>query len=259
MKKKIIPVLIGCTLSFSALAAQPTAERYVVSFPEGTHVNYAGAFASAFPNGLPVGIGSGLLFTGKQGDALTFATITDRGPNADSPKEGKNETKIFVTPDFAPLLMTIRVQNGKAEAIDPRPLHDDKGAINGLPLASDVIGSTNEVAFSDTLHRLKGDNRGLDTEGITPDGKGGYWLCDEYGPFLINIDSKGKSWQSTVRRRRKGKKRLRAVCQISSNGVRRTAALKASPVCRTGVLLSPCKVRWISTLRARKRRCLRVW
>lgn len=192
MKRKIIPVLIGCTLSFSALAAQPTAERYVVSFPEGTHVNYAGAFASAFPNGLPVGIGSGLLFTGKQGDALTFATITDRGPNADSPKEGKNETKIFVTPDFAPLLMTIRVQNGKAEAIDPRPLHDDKGAINGLPLASDVIGSTNEVAFSDTLHRLKGDNRGLDTEGITPDGKGGYWLCDEYGPFLINIDSKGK-------------------------------------------------------------------
>lgn len=52
--------------------------------------------------------------------------------------------------------MTIRVQNGKAEAIDPRPLHDDKGAINGLPLASDVISSTNEVAFSDTLHRLKG-------------------------------------------------------------------------------------------------------
>ncbi|HBB3911244.1 TPA: hypothetical protein KAL24_002734 [Escherichia coli] len=49
MKRKIIPVLIGCTLSFSALAAQPTAERYVVSFPEGTHVNYAGAFASALP------------------------------------------------------------------------------------------------------------------------------------------------------------------------------------------------------------------
>lgn len=120
MKRKIIPVLIGCTLSFSALAAQPTAERYVVSFPEGTHVNYAGAFASAFPNGLPVGIGSGLLFTGKQGDALTFATITDRGPNADSPKEGKNETKIFVTPDFAPLLMTIRVQNGKPKNHVPR-------------------------------------------------------------------------------------------------------------------------------------------
>lgn len=192
MKIKIIPLVIGCTLSFSALAAAPQAERYVVSFPEGSHVRYDGAFAGAFPNGLPVGIGSGLLFTGRQGDALTFVTVTDRGPNADSPNVGKNEAKIFVAPDFAPLLVNIRVQNGKAVASDIRPLHDDKGNINGLPLQSGVIGSTNEVALSDTLKTLRGDNRGLDTEGITPDGKGGYWLCDEYGPFLINIDRQGK-------------------------------------------------------------------
>jgi len=192
MKIKIIPLVIGCTLSFSTLAAAPQAERYVVSFPQGSHVRYDGAFASAFPNGLPVGIGSGLLFTGKQGDALTFVTVTDRGPNADSPNVGKNEAKIFVAPEFAPLLMNIRVQNGKAQAIDARPLHDEKGNINGLPLQSGVIGSTNEVALSDTLKTLRGDNRGLDTEGITPDGKGGYWLCDEYGPFLINVDRQGK-------------------------------------------------------------------
>jgi hypothetical protein len=54
MKRKIIPAFIGCVLSSSALAAQPTAERYIVSFPEGTHVKYSGAFASAFPNGLPL-------------------------------------------------------------------------------------------------------------------------------------------------------------------------------------------------------------
>lgn len=192
MKIKLISLVIGSALSFSALAAEPTAERYVVSFPEGSHINYSGAFSSAFPNGLPVGIGSGLLFAGKQGDALTFATVTDRGPNADAPKVGKDEAKIFVTPDFAPSLMTIRVENGKAEATDVRPLHDDKGNINGLPLQSGVIGSTNEVALSDTLKTLSGDNRGLDTEGITPDGKGGFWLCDEYGPFIVNVDSSGK-------------------------------------------------------------------
>jgi hypothetical protein len=192
MKIKTISLVISCALSFSGLAAQPQAEHYIVSFPEGTRVSYSGAFASTFPDGLPVGIGSGLLFTGKQGDALTFATVTDRGPNADSPDVGKHESKIFVTPDFAPLLMNIRVQNGKAEATDARPLHDDKGNINGLPLQDGVIGSTNEVALSDTLKVLKGDNRGLDTEGITPDGKGGYWLCDEYGPFLINVDQRGK-------------------------------------------------------------------
>ncbi|MBZ6397860.1 MULTISPECIES: esterase-like activity of phytase family protein [Pantoea] len=190
MKRKIIPLVIGCGFSLSTLAAQP--QHYIVTFPEGTRVSYSGAFASAFPNGLPVGIGSGLLFTGKQGDALTFETVTDRGPNADSPDMGKKEAKIFVTPDFAPLLMKIRVQNGKAEATDARPLHDEKGNVNGLPLQDGVIGSTNEVALSDTLKVLHGDNRGLDTEGITTDGKGGYWLCDEYGPFLINVDQRGR-------------------------------------------------------------------
>ena len=43
-------------------------------------------------------------------------------------------------------------------------------ARNGLPLRRDC--STNEVALSDTFKDiLKGDNRGLDTEGITPDGR----------------------------------------------------------------------------------------
>ena len=192
MKRKIIPLVMGCALSLSTLAAQPQTQHSIVSFPEGTRVSYSGAFASAFPNGLPVGIGSGLLFTGKQGDALTFVTVTDRGPNADSPDMGKKEAKIFVTPDFAPLLLTIRVQNGKAVATDARPLHDEKGEINGLPLQDGIIGSTNEIALSDTLKVLHSDNRGLDTEGITTDGKGGYWLCDEYGPFLINVDQHGK-------------------------------------------------------------------
>lgn len=192
MKRKTIPLVVGCALSLSTLAAQPQTQHYIVSFPEDTRVSYSGAFASAFPKGLPVGIGSGLLFTGKQGDALTFMTVTDRGPNADSPDVGKQESKIFVTPDFSPLLMKIRVHNGKAEATDARPLHDDKGNVNGLPLQDGVIGSTNEIALSDTLKVLHGDNRGLDTEGITTDGKGGYWLCDEYGPFLINVDKRGR-------------------------------------------------------------------
>lgn len=88
--------------------------------------------------------------------------------------------------------MTIRVGNGKAEAIDAKPLHDAQGPISGLPLPEGLIGATNEIALSDTLQQLKSDQRGLDTEGITPDGKGGYWLCDEYGPFVIHVDADGK-------------------------------------------------------------------
>ncbi|SQC92365.1 Uncharacterized protein conserved in bacteria [Cedecea neteri] len=88
--------------------------------------------------------------------------------------------------------MTIRVSNGKAEAIDAKPLHDEQGPISGLPLPEGLIGATNEIALSDTLQQLKSDKRGLDTEGVTPDGKGGYWLCDEYGPFVIHVDADGK-------------------------------------------------------------------
>ncbi len=40
--------------------------------------------------------------------------------------------------------------------------------------------------------KLTDDRRGLDTEGITPDGQGGFWLSDEYGPFLIQVDAQGK-------------------------------------------------------------------
>ncbi|EER9344368.1 TPA: esterase-like activity of phytase family protein [Escherichia coli] len=190
--KKIILILISCSFSFYSLAEEITVERYIISFPDGYHVSYKGKFASAFPNGFPVGVGSGFLFTGNTKDALNFLTVTDRGPNANAPNAGGNEAKIFLTPDFTPQLMTIRLQNGKAEAVDARLLHDENGEINGLPLQNGVIGSTNEVALSDTLKTLPSDNRGLDTEGITFDGKGGYWLCDEYGPFLINIDHKGK-------------------------------------------------------------------
>ncbi len=192
MKIKRLALALSCCLPLIAHGAEPEVSRYVVTFPEGSRVPYAGAWSSAFPHGLPVGVGSGLQFVRKEGNDLIFATVTDRGPNADSPKAGKRESKIFASPTFTPLLMTLRVSGDKAVAIDARPLHDNQGPINGLPLPEGFIGATNELALDDTLKTLTGDKRGLDTEGITPDGNGGYWLCDEYGPFIIRIDANGK-------------------------------------------------------------------
>lgn len=42
------------------------------------------------------------------------------------------------------------------------------------------------------MNDLGTDVNGLDTEGITRDKDGNFWLCDEYGPFLIKTDSNGK-------------------------------------------------------------------
>ncbi|URQ61671.1 esterase-like activity of phytase family protein [Pantoea alhagi] len=195
MKIKSLALLCASLFPLYASAAQPQIERYVVSFPQGDRVAYQGASASAFPDGLPVGVGSGLHFLRKEGDDLLFTTLTDRGPNADAPKTGKRESKIFVNPDYTPLLMTIRVGNNKAEAIDAHPLHDEQGNISGLPLPEGFIGATNEAALSESLQLLGSDKRGLDTEGITSDGNGGYWICDEYGPFIAHISADGKILQ----------------------------------------------------------------
>lgn len=192
MKLKPFALLLTALLPLASHAAEPHVDRYVVTFPQGDHVEYQGAYAANFPDGLPVGVGSGLQFVGKEGETLVFATVTDRGPNADSPKSGKKESKIFANPKYVPLMMTLRVADGKALATEAHALHDENGPISGLPLPEGLIGATNEIALSDTLQQLSGDKRGLDIEGITPDGNGGYWLCDEYGPFIINIDSNGK-------------------------------------------------------------------
>ncbi|WP_061796189.1 esterase-like activity of phytase family protein [Serratia ficaria] len=192
MKIKLSSLLIAALFPVFSHAADIAVARYVVSFPGGERVSYQGEFAKNFPQGLPVGIGSGLVFNGRQGGDLLLTTLTDRGPNADAPKVGEREAKIFANPQFVPLLMDIRIGGGKATAGNPRPLHDERGPIGGLPLPAELIGSTNEVALSDALQRLPSDRRGLDTEGIVGDGQGGYWLCDEYGPFLIHIDGKGK-------------------------------------------------------------------
>ncbi|KHT36272.1 esterase-like activity of phytase family protein [Pectobacterium carotovorum] len=195
MKHTLLALLVAGFLPFSAQAEGEKVTRYVVTFPASDHVAYQGKFAKNFPNGLPVGIGSGLYFTGKQGDDMMFTTVTDRGPNADAPLVGEKEAKIFASPDYAPLMMDIRVSAKAAEAINARPLHDAEGKITGLPLPADFIGTTNEVALNDALQPLSTSQRGLDTEGITPDGKGGFWLCDEYGPFLIHVDASGKILQ----------------------------------------------------------------
>lgn len=190
MRLSLLAISLFAAVS-SAQAADIKTERYIVTFPQHDRVAYHGAFTQAFPQGFPVGVGSGLSFIKKEQGKLVFATVTDRGPNADAPKTDGREAKIFAAPDFTPLLMTITVDANSAQATNAHPLQEQGAPISGLPLPDNLIGATGEVPLSDTLARLRYDRRGLDIEGITPDGKGGFWLCDEYGPFMIHIDAQG--------------------------------------------------------------------
>lgn len=200
------PLLLSTALAVLMLASQAEAapqviSRFNIELPATAWLDYQGKFAKQFPHGLPTGVGSGLSLVGKTSDgALQFVALTDRGPNADAPQwlaSGHvQESKIFIRPDFVPQWMTVTVKDGKAKASDPVLLHDDKGPIHGLPLPPGTVGATGEMALNDALQPIAlTDNRGLDTEGLVPDGQGGYWLCDEYGPFLIHVDSQGKILQ----------------------------------------------------------------
>ncbi|ACZ76647.1 conserved hypothetical protein [Dickeya parazeae Ech586] len=187
-----LPLLPMMLLTHAVYAADIQTDQYQITFPDNDRVGYHGKWQARFPNGFPMGVGSGLSFIRREGDKLIFVTVTDRGPNADAPEYQGKEAKIFAAPDFTPAIMTITVDTKSAQATALHPLHDESGSVSGLPLPGTLIGTTNEVALSDVLQTLPNDRQGLDTEGITPDGLGGFWISDEYGPFLIQTDTQGK-------------------------------------------------------------------
>jgi hypothetical protein len=122
----------------------------------------------------------------------SFRFIGDRGPNADatqSPMSGGQTTLVFPFPDYAPKVWQVRPENGALTVEDfdfvKRP---DGNGVSGLPLPVGQ-GNTGEVAWSDTLGTVvANDPWGLDSEGITQDNEGNFWICDEYGVSIWKLD-----------------------------------------------------------------------
>lgn len=182
----------------SAMAAQgPAVQKYTVEAPKTSNIPAPAALAGAFPDGFPQGLGSGVVFAGRDADgALLLYAVGDRGPNADAPDYlpapgAKPEpAKIFPAPDYTPSLAKLRVKDGKVEVLDIKPLRTAEGKpISGRPLPPGSIGSTGETPLAADLSVLTFDSIGLDTEGVAVAPDGSLWLCDEYGPFLVNVDA----------------------------------------------------------------------
>ena len=193
---------LGLAMVLGSLAVQAAEPQVVakltIPLPAESRLHYQGPFASAFGAGLPLGLGSGLFFDGQDADGtLHFVSLTDRGPNGDAPQwHGKQESKIFLRPDFTPQWRPLQVKDGQVSVGAAVLLHDGQGVLHGLPLPAGTVGATGEQAIDAALQPVVvPDSRGLDSEGIVADGRGGYWLCDEYGPFLIHVDGQGKVLQ----------------------------------------------------------------
>ena len=200
MKKRVFSTaLISMFVlqSVPVFAAEYEATAYDVEVADALKVPFSGSAEGYFEGGLVTGFGSAVTFRGYDAEGNPqFYAVTDRGPNADAPRYDRNgttnEAKIFPCPDFVPSIGVVTVTSEGARVSEAITLKDAQGnEISGLPLEAGLIGSTGEKALDMEMNEIGYDADGLDTEGIAVDADGNFWLCDEYGPFLVKVDADG--------------------------------------------------------------------
>jgi len=183
------------------LAADAVVSVHVskVEVPVSFNVPYAGSAKQEFAEGLPLSIGSGLrlkpraghrcLSQGETDGGYSLLALSDRGPNGDAPKfidstGVSHGAKSFLSVDFAPQLVTIDVNSKNGARVENVvPLRDHGARAIGLPPSS----LTTELAVDESLSTLPSSAAGIDPEGLDFDAHGDLWLCEEYGPSLLQV------------------------------------------------------------------------
>lgn len=116
-----------------------------------------------------------------------FYGMTDRGPNVDG--RAGNE-KVLPLPDFHPQIAVFRLSEGTATPGRTIILKGPDGEqLVGLV---DPQANTGESLVTIDGQPLPLSDHGLDSEGLVAMPDGSFWVSDEYGPFLIHFDAKGK-------------------------------------------------------------------
>ncbi|AWS44350.1 esterase-like activity of phytase family protein [Streptosporangium sp. 'caverna'] len=132
------------------------------------------------------GVGSGLYPAGRSGE---YWMVTDRGPNGQPEIDGEKR-RTFPAPGFAPAIVRVSVQHGKAKIAQTITLKTSAGKpITGLSNQKDH----DEKPYGwDGKATLPYDPNGLDTEDIIRTSKGEFWLVDEYSPSLVRVAANGR-------------------------------------------------------------------
>ena len=129
---------------------------------------------------------SGLFFTEMKDGEFLFSAITDRGPNGFS----IGNERPFLLPDFSPQIVKLKtdLKNNTFEVQGALKLQKKNGApLSGLP---NIRTEENPLDVFGLMYSI--DTDGLDTEALTSDDEGGYWVGEEYAPSLVHFSSSGK-------------------------------------------------------------------
>ncbi|MEO7727871.1 MAG: esterase-like activity of phytase family protein, partial [Burkholderiales bacterium] len=117
-----------------------------------------------------------------------FYLLTDRGPNTDSNDPDK---KVFPLPRFTPQIGRFKLQGDRLVLVKIIEIKNAKGKkITGLP--NPQHGNTGETAVDTQGRELGTDPDGLDSEGLVALKDGGFWISDEYGPWLVHLNPQGR-------------------------------------------------------------------
>ncbi|MDQ2075035.1 esterase-like activity of phytase family protein [Haloarcula sp. H-GB4] len=156
---------------------------------------------------LIVGLGSGACTRDQDPDDL-FYTIADRGPNfncSDAPDvanksveslcQGDTGDKIFTNPGYTPSIYTVRLDTGArsntAMVTETIPLKDSDG--NDITAISNPLEvTTTEGAYSINGNRIPYDPNGMDIEGVVRMTDDTFWIAEEYGPSIAEVNPNGQ-------------------------------------------------------------------
>lgn len=140
---------------------------------------------------------SGLFFLGSApGGELRFATLTDRGPNAEKLSIAGlgHGLRPFLLPGFQPRILLFRSDRGGGRIVveESIGLKDFAGRpLSGLPNLTEGKEARDEPPVDMAGAALPPDPLGVDTEGLTRDDDGNWWACEEYRPSLLKFSRDG--------------------------------------------------------------------
>jgi len=151
---------------------------------------------------LTFGPGSGL--SRRPGDPPGIVWgIGDRGPNLKiktavdlygldhlAPLKDREGAKVLPLPDFQPCLAELRVGRRRVRLDRLLPLSGPDGPLSGRAPAGSAEAAM-EPTFDLQGRVLPADAAGVDTEGVAALADGSFWVCEEYGPSLLQVGADG--------------------------------------------------------------------
>jgi hypothetical protein len=127
---------------------------------------------------------------GDRGPNLKIETLVERyGVEALARVDAGDGAKVMPRLDLGPAIARLRVGERRVELVESFRITDSAGRpVSGLPIPEGEHARC-EPALDLDGNILAPDPSGMDSEGIVALRDGGFWVSDEYGPSLAQLDA----------------------------------------------------------------------